>query len=35
MLRTFAVSNHRSTRDVKLSLAPLTVLGGANGSGEA
>jgi AAA15 family ATPase/GTPase len=35
MLRTFAVSNYRSLRDVKLALAPLTVITGANGSGKA
>src|ERR1051325_1465728 len=35
MLTTFAVSNYRSLRDVKLSLRPLTVVTGANGSGKS
>lgn len=35
MLRTFAVSNYRSLRDVKLALAPLTIITGANGTGKS
>lgn len=35
MLHTFAVANYRSLRDVKLALAPLTVITGANGTGKS
>jgi predicted ATPase len=35
MLRTFAVSNYRSLRDLKFALAPLTIVTGANGSGKS
>ena len=35
MLNTFAVANYRSLRDVKIALAPLTVITGANGSGKS
>jgi predicted ATPase len=35
MLHTFAVSNYRSLRDIKLALAPLTIITGANGSGKS
>jgi predicted ATPase len=35
MLHTFAVSNYRSLRDLKLALAPLTVVTGANGCGKS
>ncbi|WP_257388175.1 AAA family ATPase [Tahibacter caeni] len=35
MLHTFAVSNYRSLRDLKLRLAPLTLVTGANGSGKS
>jgi len=35
MLNTFAVSNYRSLRDIKLALAPLTIITGANGSGKS
>lgn len=35
MLHTFAVSNYRSLRDLKLRLEPLTLVTGANGSGKS
>jgi len=35
MLHTFAVANYRSLRDIKLALAPLTIITGANGSGKS
>lgn len=35
MLHTFAVSNYRSLRDLKLKLEPLTLVTGANGSGKS
>jgi len=35
MLKTFAVANYRSLRDVKLALNPLTVVTGANGCGKS
>ncbi len=35
MLKTFAVANYRSLRDVKLALSPLTVVTGANGCGKS
>lgn len=35
MLHTFAVSNYRSLRDLKLGLAPLTIVTGANGCGKS
>lgn len=35
MLHTFAVSNYRSLRDLKLKLQPLTLVTGANGSGKS
>jgi predicted ATPase len=35
MLQTFVVANYRSLRDVKLALAPLTVITGANGCGKS
>ncbi len=35
MLHTFAVSHYRSLRELKLCLAPLTVVTGANGSGKS
>lgn len=35
MLHTIAVANYRSLRDLKLALAPLTVVTGANGSGKS
>lgn len=34
-MHTFAVANYRSLRDLKLALAPLTVVTGANGSGKS
>ena len=35
MLRTFAVSNYRSLRELRLSPQPLTVITGANGCGKS
>ncbi len=35
MLRTFAVANYRSLRDLKLELEPLTIVTGANGTGKS
>lgn len=35
MLKTFAVANYRSLRDLKLALEPLTLVTGANGSGKS
>lgn len=35
MLHTFAVSNYRSLRELKLKLEPLTLVTGANGSGKS
>lgn len=35
MLHTFAVSNYRSLRELKLRLEPLTLVTGANGSGKS
>src|SRR5262245_21489297 len=35
MLRTFAVANYRSLRDLKIALEPLTIVTGANGSGKS
>lgn len=35
MLQTFAATNYRSLRDLKLALAPLTLVTGANGSGKS
>ena len=35
MLHTFAVTNYRSLRDLKLALTPLTVVTGANGCGKS
>ncbi len=35
MLHTFAVANYRSLRDLKLALAPLTIVTGANGCGKS
>jgi predicted ATPase len=35
MISRFAVSGYRSLRDVRLALAPLTIVTGANGSGKS
>lgn len=35
MLKTLAIENYRSLRDLQLSLGPLTVVTGANGSGKS
>ena len=35
MIYTFAIANYRSLREVVLSLAQLTVITGANGSGKS
>jgi len=35
MLHTFAVTNYRSLRDLRIKLEPLTVITGANGTGKS